>query len=149
MEFDVDSLAAMASDIWSAMLGMDLAPGNGAMSKLGESPTLVSYVQISGDWAGAVTVACPTELAKRFAGAMFACDPNDLAIDEVKDALGELSNMTGGSIKGMVPGDCQLGIPAVVEGEHLTVTIPKGHETARVDFEMDGEPLQIIVFEAE
>ena len=146
MDFDVDGLSAMAADIWSSMLGIELAPGNGAMASLGDTNTMTACVQIGGDWTGAVTVQCPTTLAKQFAGAMFACGPDELELDEVRDALGELTNMTGGSIKGMLPGDCQLSIPAVAEGNDSSLSIPKGVEAARVDFEVEGQPLEILVF---
>jgi chemotaxis protein CheX len=146
MDFDVDSLSAMAADIWSSMLGVDLTPGNGAMASLGETNTMTACVQIGGDWTGAVTVCCPTTLAQSFAGAMFACEGEDLALDEVKDALGELTNMTGGSIKGMIPGECQLSIPAVAEGHDYSLSIPHGVEAARLDFETGGQPLRILIY---
>jgi chemotaxis protein CheX len=147
MEFDVDSLTAMAADIWSSMLGLELLPGNGAMASLHDAATMTACVQITGEWSGAVTVCCPTTLARSFAGAMFACGPDDLAADEVRDALGELTNMTGGSIKGLVPGDCQLGIPAVAEGMDYSLTIPRGAQAAEIEFEYEGQALQIKVFQ--
>jgi chemotaxis protein CheX len=147
MEFDVESLSALATDIWASMLGVELSPGNGAMAKLADHNTMTACVQIGGDWSGAVTVQCTTDLARSFAAAMFACEPGDLAADEVRDALGELTNMTGGSIKGLVPGDCQLSIPAVAEGENYSLSIPKAAERAQIDFEFEGDPLRISIFE--
>jgi chemotaxis protein CheX len=147
MEFDIEGLEAMTSDIWSSMLGVELQPGNGAMALLGSSPTMIGCVNINGDWAGAVTVACSTELAKKFAGAMFQCGPDDLAMDEVKDAMGELTNMTGGSVKGLVPGENQMGMPAVAEGEHLSLSVPKGAARAQLQFEYEGQPLEVMVYE--
>ncbi len=147
MQFDEPTLAQLASDIWSSMLGIELAAGNGAMATLGTDRTLTGCVQITGDWAGAVTVRCPTSLARRFAGVMFDCEPDALAADEVLDALGELTNMTGGSVKGLVEGSCQLGIPAVAEGQDYALVIPRGRRVATVGLEHDGEPLEIVVYE--
>ena len=146
MELDCDSLSALAADIFTSMLGFELEPGNGAMGMLGKSATMTACVQIAGDWPGAVTVSCPTQLAKEFAGAMFGCDGNDLDLEDVMDALGELTNMTGGSVKGLVPGDNELGIPTVAEGERFSMTVPHASEVARLEFEYGGLPLAILVF---
>lgn len=146
MNFDEETLASLAADIWSSMLGLELEPSNGHMADLGHSATITGCVQITGDWSGAVTVRCPTDLAKKFAGAMFAAEPGELAADEVRDALGELTNMTGGSVKGLVPGECQLGIPAVAEGLDYSLTVPRGQAVCTVEFEHEGEPLEVIVY---
>ena len=129
------------------MLGIELADANGALAHLGEDRTLTGCVQITGDWAGAVTVRCPTTLAHTFASVMFDCPVDTLGVDEVRDALGELTNMTGGSVKGLVPGSCQLGIPAVAEGLDYTLVIPKGRKVATVNFEHEGDALEIVVYE--
>lgn len=147
MQFDESTLAQLANDIWGSMLGIELADGNGAMASLGADRTLTGCVQITGDWAGAVTLRCPTSLARSFASIMFDCDPDSLTADEVLDALGELTNMTGGSVKGLVTGTCQLGIPAVAEGREYALVIPRGRRVATVGLEHDGEPLEIVVYE--
>lgn len=147
MEFDESSLSELTSEIWTSMLGIDLAPANGHMDSLGHDRTLTGIVQITGDWSGAITVRCPTELASTFASAMFAADPASLELDEVRDALGELTNMTGGSVKGMLPGQCQLGIPAVAEGVDYTLAIPRGHPVCTLGFEYEGRPLEVVIYE--
>lgn len=147
MEFDLDALSAMAAEIWESMLGIELTPvGEPEAASTGER-TLTGCVQITGEWAGAVTVKCPTALARVFAAAMFMSEPDGLDLDEVFDAFGELTNMTGGSVKGMVPGDCQLGIPAVAEGLDYSLTLPRGVAVAAVGFRHAGQPLEIVVYE--
>jgi CheY-specific phosphatase CheX len=147
MQFDESMLAQLASDIWSSMLGIERADGNGALARLGVDRTLTGCVQITGDWAGAVTLRCPTSLARSFASIMFDCDPDSLGSDEVFDALGELTNMTGGTVKGLVNGTCQLGIPAVAEGREYALVIPRGRRVVTLGFEHEGEPIEIVVYE--
>jgi chemotaxis protein CheX len=145
MDFSSVTLSPMAAEIWASMLGMDLVPHDHASD---DAPrTMTGCVQITGDWAGAVTVRCGTDLAREFAGAMFACEPEDLGEDEVRDALGELTNMTGGSVKSLVPGECHLGIPAVAEGLDYTLDIPRARQVCRMGFEHDGRAIQIVVWE--
>lgn len=145
VEFDQETLSSLAGDIWSSMLGLELAPG-APLGEHGAEPMITGCVQITGTWSGAVTVRCPTNLARKFAGAMFATAPDELEPDEVLDALGELTNMTGGSVKGLVPGDCQLGIPAVAEGLNYSLSVPRGEAICAVDLEHEGEPVEVVVY---
>src|ERR1700709_458132 len=114
MEIDAGTLSALATDIWSSMLGIELEPASGVIELSGER-TLTGCVQITGGWAGAVTIRSATAAAARFAAVMFGCEADSLSDEEVRDALGELTNMMAGSVKGMVPEECQLGIPAVAD----------------------------------
>jgi chemotaxis protein CheX len=147
VQFDESTVARLATEIWSSMLGIELSEANGAMAHLGRDRTLTGCVQITGDWTGAVTVRCPTALARTFASVMFDRRDETVALDDVLDALAELTNMTGGGIKGLVPGSCQLGIPAVAEGLDYTLAIPKGRPIVTVGLEQAGGAIEIVVYE--
>lgn len=147
MDFPAETLSPLAAEIWSSMLGIDLDPIDGAKPDFDHQKTMTGCVQVSGDWSGAITVRCPSETARSFAAVMFGCEPDDLPIEEVRDALGELTNMTGGSIKGLVPGSCQLSIPTVTEGIEYSFSIPRSNEVCSVGFEYEGEPLEVVVYE--
>ena len=72
---------------------------------------LSASVQISGGWEGTVLVSCPEALAQRVAGVMF--DTPEASDDEIRDALGEVANMTAGNVKALVESYCRLSLPAV------------------------------------
>jgi chemotaxis protein CheX len=146
VQFDHDTIASLATDIWSSMLGIDLASG-GSHDRDGQVHTFTACVQITGDWAGAVTLSCELAAANHFAATMFGMEPDELASDEVRDALGELCNMTAGGIKGLIDGACQLGIPAVAEGTSYEFTIPKGKITCAVDMSFEGSPVVVSIYE--
>ena len=146
MEFNEDTVASLAQEIWASMLGIDLVPGVGTEMGPAER-TLTGCVQISGTWAGAVTVKCPSAAAQAFAGVMFDCDPATLSTEEVCDALGELTNMMGGSIKGLVEGDATLGIPAVAEGVEYRLSIPRALAVVDVTLLNGDLPVEIVVHE--
>ena len=147
MEIDTGTLHELASDIWSSMLGIPLETGSPGIGSLGTERALTGCVQITGGWAGAVTVRCSTASAGRFAAVMFGCDPETLADEEVRDALGELTNMLAGSVKGLVPDECQLGIPAVADGLDYMLFVPKGKVLTNCDLTHEGQPLEIVVYE--
>src|SRR3978361_1253536 len=145
MEIGPGTLSALTTDIWSSMLGIDLAPGSGVVGELGGERTLTGCVQITGGWAGAVTIRRATALAARFAAVMFGCEADTLSDEEVRDALGELTNMLAGSVKGMVPEECQLGIPAVADGLDYMLFVPKGKVLTRSELEYQSDAVEVLV----
>ena len=74
-------------------------------------------VSIVGDHEAELAICCGERFARRLAAVMFDSDPAELADDDVGDALGELTNMTGGAVKSYFPGVCTLGIPDRRPGE--------------------------------
>jgi len=147
MEIDSGTLSALAADIWSSMLSIDLQPGDGEVVELSGTRTLTGCVQITGGWAGAVTIRCATATAQRFAAVMFGCEPDGLSDEEVRDALGELTNMLAGSVKGMVPEECQLGIPAVADGLDYMLFVPKGKVLTKSDLNYGSDAVEVLVYE--
>src|SRR5262245_53985594 len=93
----------VVSEIWTTVLGLDVEVATPPRGTHAER-TITGFVHVSGDWHGTVTLACPTELAHRAAATMFGIDDGDLSSEDVKDALGELTNMTGGGIKSLLDG---------------------------------------------
>lgn len=118
-----DDLYSMAESVWQSMLGLDIERSDGATAKIGDR-AVTACVQITGDWEGAVTVQCDMSLAQQIAAAMFAMEIDELSDDEIRDALGEVANMTGGNVKGLAPGENQLAIPSVVVGDEDALRIP-------------------------
>jgi chemotaxis protein CheX len=147
MEIDAGTLSALATDIWTSMLGIELQPGSGTVGELSGARTLTGCVQITGGWAGAVTIRCATAAAARFAAVMFGCDADSLSDEEVRDALGELTNMLAGSVKGMVPDECQLGIPAVADGLDYMLFVPKGKVLTKSELAHENDVVEVLVYE--
>lgn len=138
-------LPRIAGDIWAAMLGLELqdvpAPAD-PTTVPGHDPTeriVTGVVQISGDWQGAVTVQLSHAFARRAAGLMFGMDDDEVTDEEVNDTVGELANMTGGNVKSLLAGSCQLSLPSVTTGLDYQVSIPGTRTTDRRGLDCDGE----------
>lgn len=140
-ESDLETITA---DVLSTMLGLSVERHVGPGP---QGQVLTGVVQITGAWSGAVTINCTAGFARTAAAAMFGLQPQDLADEDVHDALGELANMTGGNVKNLVDGSCQLSLPTVTEGRQYRVTILGSVPRGEVTFACDGEPLQITVLE--
>jgi chemotaxis protein CheX len=77
------------------------------------------------------------------AEAMFAAEAGSLSWDEVSDALGELTNMVGGNIKGLLPAPSTLSIPSVAGGESYTLRVPGAVLASRVLLTGPAGPVRI------
>lgn len=119
MSIDVETLQQVVNDVCSGMLGLNLEPAESAVCD--ESDALSAVVRISGGWESLVQVLAPRCTARTIASTMFAMDEADLTEAEIHDAVGEIVNMVGGNLKGIVEGtrerDSILSIPCVGDAD--------------------------------
>jgi chemotaxis protein CheX len=113
MEGIEDAIVEIAAAVWEAILGLPLLESAPSAGGPAEESALVGVVRISGAWEGAVTVACPTPLARQAAAIMFGLASGDVSAPETADALGELTNIIGGNLKALLPKPSRVSLPAV------------------------------------
>ena len=82
-------------------------------SELGRPKGFASSVEIAGPESATVEVELPLDVASRLAAALFESTETPTPEDMVRDVTGELANMIGGNIKGLLPGPSSLSIPVV------------------------------------
>ena len=144
---DVEQIVAIAQDVWSSFLGMDLeADPLGAGAEMPAGRTVTGCVHVTGEWRGSIFLECGADLAQAAAEAMFAAEPGTLSHDEVSDALGELTNMIGGNIKSLLPAPSALSVPSVAEGESYTVRVPGAVRVEHVPLLSPGGPLSVSIW---
>ncbi len=144
MEMTDADVYALVEEIWDSVLQMEVTPtGVGG----GGDATLSAFIHIHGAWEGSVVVQASADLAQQVAAVMFAMDVDELSPEDTSDALGEVVNMLGGSIKSMVEGDASLSLPLVIGGAHYTVAIPGSTALHEVWFACQSQPLVVRVFE--
>ena len=149
MQFSTDDIIHISSDIWASTLGFQIRhiPGNVEIPPTVRS--MIGCIQIAGDWQGAVTLYCPKTLARKATAAMFGMPEADVGEAEIRDTLGELTNMTAGNIKTFLPASCLISLPSVAEGTDYKLTVPGGKIVAQTCFVCEGEPLLVNVLERE
>ena len=144
-DLTLDAVVAISTDVWACFLGADqeLVP---AFEPRGAAGTgYVSSVTVAGAWNGHVILELTEEAALRAARAMVGTD--DVAAGEVTDAVGELANMIGGNLKGLVLAPSQLGLPLVVKG---SIEPAPGRDvvfSCTADFDWVGTPVRVSVWE--
>lgn len=139
----ISNLNEITETVWSMVLGMQLSRVASGRGHLGSELFFLGRVSISGHWQGAVTLWCSSALARRAAAAMFGKEVADAEDGEVRDALGELTNIVGGNFKTLLKGECSLSVPNVMDG------VPLGELTADPAkngwFDCDGGTLVVNV----
>ena len=121
-------------DVWSSILGLDITPIDHFKPSEIEK-TLAGFIQIMGAWEGTGNIHCPASMARKAAAIMFDVEEGKATMDEIQDALGELTNMIGGNIKSLIPEheNCHLSLPAVAITDHQ-LRIPGSVLVAKVNF---------------
>jgi chemotaxis protein CheX len=147
MVVEEDQIREMTESVWSTVLGLPVAPRERG-DHLEAERFVTGCVQISGHWRGALTLACSSAFARRAAAAMFGSEEPDVSTEETRDGLGELTNMVGGNVKGLLPGPSRLSLPTVVEGGDYSVAVPGTVVLQEVWLDCEGEPVIVKLLES-
>jgi chemotaxis protein CheX len=128
--------------IWSTLIDVPIQRGGGDTS--GDASMVTGIVNIDGAWHGAVLVRCPLVLATLVTAAMFQGD-EDPTLDEVRDALGELTNMVAGNVKSLLPAPSVISLPTVAFGKQYEISVVGTHTVVTVSFMSESHPLVVSV----
>lgn len=144
---DIESLVGV---IWSTMLEMplDCVPegAEGGWSR----PALQAQVHITGEWQGAVVLHASPALVERLTRRLCALEDQAPTLDDMQDAFGEMANMVGGNLKGILSdGEARLSLPTVVQGGDYCVRVPGSRQVARKVFSSDGQPFVVTILQAD
>lgn len=107
-----DDLTEIARSLFDTMLGLPFEAE--CPTGCSDSGTqLEAHISVKGCWKAEILVRAPEELARQIACVMFKLSDGELTDDDVRDALGEVANVIGGSIKGIIDCDGDLTLPSV------------------------------------
>lgn len=106
-----EELVQVTQTVWESMLDLELVPADDERPPT--SKELIARIEISGAWQGSIVASCSEAMARKLAGALLLSAPDQVLPQHVYDALAEITNMLGGSIKALFPGPCKLSLPSV------------------------------------
>jgi len=138
-------LNEIAERVWSMVLGMKLSPVACDPARAEARDFVLGKITISGNWSGSVTLGCSPKLARDAAAAMFGKKAAETEPDEIRDALGELTNMVGGNFKTLLKGEHRLSVPDVVGTVPYGEVVPPPRE--HLWFECKGGVVILSVLE--
>jgi len=105
-----------------------------------------SCVHVTGDWEGSVILEASQLLSRQATAAMFDMPVDEVGDEEIADALGELANIVGGSVKGLMPGSCRLSLPTVTLGPDARMVVPGAELVHRIVLDVAGEHLVVALW---
>ena len=114
MELPHDEFSDILSSAWQLVLEQALEFAGTVDEQAGQY--LQACVHLTGDWSGTLTLAVSEEYAEVLARTLFGLE-GDASADDVRDALGEMANIVGGNLKGLLPCPVELSLPLVARGE--------------------------------
>ncbi len=145
----LEDIKKLTVNVWTSMANVELRPHDTPISTASIGHALAGCVRIKGGWNGAIVLHCAPDLLKKASKAMLSVDPEKATRDDLRDTLGELSNITGGNIKAILPGPSDLSLPIVAEGDELSVRVPKSNPVVRLQFIAPEGPMTLIILETQ
>lgn len=142
MQFIEKEICEYTESIWSSILSLKAIPDSNGNGNSENDFALAGCVHITGAWEGTVTIDFPMSLAKQVASIMFSLNNGDVDKSLIQDALGELTNMTGGNIKSLLPEPCYLSLPAVAFTDS-NMRVPGSELVTNVTFKCSGENFRV------
>jgi len=143
MLLDDELIRELTTVVWNTVLGLDVE------STFDESPPsmdrgdeITTSVDISGAWDGTISLSFSPSFGRRLAAMMLDCPESQTTAALVRDAVGELANVVGGNVKGVLPGPSKLSLPRVEAGAAAVAVSGLGR---RVWFDCGGQRFSVTV----
>jgi chemotaxis protein CheX len=145
----VEQIVTSASDVFTTMLAMDVAPQTAFTEQDGlrTSDGVLALIGIAGDWVGTAVLHCPPSMACRIY-VQFLCPDTapQVVTDEVLDAVAEVTNMIVGNVKNWLEerlGNLGMSIPTVVFGRNFVTRSAGSGDWVVVPFTFEGEVMSV------
>ena len=135
-------------EIFSTMVGADVSASRTTDTVTKFTESVSAMVGFAGSYNGMISINAPKMLAMAIASHMLAMDFKEFD-DDVRDALGEIANMIGGSFKHHFVKDgheVRLSTPSVISGEEYVMTSGSAPDTLTLMFEFEVDYFMVSVY---
>lgn len=112
-----------------------------------DEPLVCASIALAGPRLTMVVLRASVTGSRRAASEMLGMEPDEVSTDDLADVMGELANIIGGNLKGVVGSSedgWSLSLPVVSQGDQ---TVPGSTEVMRVGFSWDGDPILCTILE--
>lgn len=146
-----EDLARITDEVWNQFLGVPVTrkttPGKETLSP---SLCFAGSIEItSADWEGTLLLQMGQDLARTTAAAMFCVEKEQASMEEITDSIGEVINIIGGNVKGLVEGACQLSLPTVLSGDECGNLSTEKHPHYTLTFSCEEQMFYISFFDSQ
>jgi chemotaxis protein CheX len=116
LPFSREDFCTIVCRLWETLLRMEVEPLDARVMPPAGEPGLTGRVPLTGSWQREIVLECPLPLGDLAAGILFGTDGGPAPEDQIRDTVAELTNITAGNIKRLLPVPCDLGLPEVESG---------------------------------
>jgi chemotaxis protein CheX len=132
VDFLTDTMRSSALEVFGTMLGIEVEPHDAepGVAVASEEHGVVSLLGLTGEWTGSGGLCCSADCARWIASQMLFSEYPEVN-DEVRDAVGEITNMIIGNFKnniGSETGPLAMSTPTVICGREMTTSNGGAHE---------------------
>jgi chemotaxis protein CheX len=144
-----EAMLLSTSEVFTMMLNSTIKhdqPTHGASVSADEYGVL-SLIGLTGDWTGSAGLCCSADCARWIASQMLFSEYPEVN-DEVRDAVGEITNMIVGNFKNNISdqtGTLAMSTPTVVFGREMRATIQGVHEWVVFPFSSPEHTFSLMV----
>jgi chemotaxis protein CheX len=143
------AICRATEQVFVTMLNMEIEPGAPIFEHdfPGHFDGVVSFVGMAGEWLGTGGLCCNPSFARRIAGCFLMMDFPTVD-DDVLDAIGELTNIIIGNVKGTIEqsvGPMALSTPTCIVGQDLTARSLGRNRWTIVSFRCGEDKLDVMM----
>jgi chemotaxis protein CheX len=144
----LSELVSVTEMIWEAAVRAQVLTIPEIPQQRAQGETLGACVHILGGWHGSVSIECEKALAEEMARKMFELGEASIPPEDWHSVLKELTNITGGNIKGLLGAGCILSTPRAWEGKDFLFSVPDSSELLKQDFTILGMYFRVRIHES-
>lgn len=145
MRLRKEYILEIAATIWAMMLGLELQLGPDPAESGREDRTFAASTHIRGITNRTVSLLCPDGFARQATAVFFGVREEAVLPNQICDALGELTNMLGGNIDGLLAEHSVLSLPSVAVGMGYAGHSEHSIEILRLPMRCGRWPLVILI----
>jgi chemotaxis protein CheX len=127
-------------ETWGLFLGIEIGPAEPYDAPKGDD-ILNASVHINGAWQGKVVISASASLSRTITSILLEIEPTELCAQDLHDALGELTNVTAGNVKVILPAPSHLSMPQIAIGSRVM----QGNQVAGFACDCAGERLYVLL----
>ncbi len=114
------ALREAITEVFNTMVFMEINSSGPIEEDLGDQPCILGSVSFRGLFDGSLSISCSAACAKEITMNLLAFeDEDEMEPSDIPDAIGEVANMTMGTLKTMLYdrlGEITVSVPTVVSG---------------------------------
>jgi len=128
----------IAQQVFETMVDIELIPAEQHLAEA-EIGAISSVLRYTGPCEGVMLIECTRGLAFTFTARLMSIDLPEEIDANVLDSMGELVNMIGGNLKGLMPEETSISTPVVMLDSERDALLASSKRLSRVCFNAGAE----------